>query len=162
MNFIKAILRGNTRKGFTIIEILITISIISIITTVETTVILKYMKFNRMEISSSREKFYVDEAFMIIKSQIDDAKYIRIKDNMIALNRYDNKGWDYIKDKNSTLVLSYDHTSYQTNNRILKYISEFNVIEKDNICYIDIKTEKGNVYKKCFGIERKKLKEDLY
>jgi prepilin-type N-terminal cleavage/methylation domain len=99
VNFIKETLKGNAKKGFTVIEILITISIISIITTVEITAILKYMKLNRMEISSSRERFYIDEAFMIIENQIDSAKYIEIKDNMIALNRYDNRGWDYIKIK---------------------------------------------------------------
>ncbi|WP_052246053.1 prepilin-type N-terminal cleavage/methylation domain-containing protein [Clostridium tyrobutyricum] len=162
MNFIKETLRGNAKKGFTVIEILITISIISIITTVETKAILKYMKLNSMEISSSREKFYIDEAFMIIENQIDSAKYIEIKDNMIALNRYDNRGWDYIKNKNSTLVLSYGYTNYYTNNRILKHISDFKITQMENVCYMQIKTEKGNVYKKCFGIERKKLRKDLY
>ncbi|WP_446899344.1 pilus assembly FimT family protein [Clostridium sp. LBM24168] len=161
MNFIKGILKDN--KGFMIIEILMAISILSIFTMVQTTAILKYMKLNRVEIDLSRESFYINEAFTIIKSQIDNAKYIKIEYNTIALKRYDNKGWDYIKkNKSSNLVLVYGYTSNQTSNNILKDVQEFNVIEKKNLCYINIKTKKGNVYRRCFGIDARNVKGDLY
>lgn len=163
VNSIKEISNGNIRKGFTIIEILMTITIISIFVTVQTTAILKYMKLNKNEIKSSRDRFYIDEAFAIIREQIDSAKYIKIENNMIALKRYDNKGWDYIKkNKNSSIVLVYGYTYNQTSNNVLKNVAEFNVVERKNICYISIKTKKGSIYKRCFGIKAKSVKEDLY
>lgn len=163
MNFIKAILKDNVKRGFTIIEIIMAISIVSIFTTVQTTAILKYMKLNKIEIDSSRDSFYINEAFTIIKSQIDSAKYIKIEDNTIALKRYDNKGWDYIKkNKNSSIVLVYGYTGNQTSNNILKDVLEFSVTEKENLCYINIKTKRGNAYRRCFGIKAKSVKEDLY
>lgn len=163
VNFIKENLKGNSRKGFTIIEILMTLSIICIITTVQTCVILKYMKLNREEINLSRDTFYADEGFEIIKSEIESAKYIKIKNNIIAINRSDNKGWDYIKkNKESNIIIIYAFTSSGVSNNILKNVSEFNVTNRNNVCYIDIKTKKGNIYKKCFGIDREKVKKDSY
>nr|WP_281063508.1 type II secretion system protein [Clostridium algifaecis] len=163
VNFIKENLKDNSKNGFTIIEIVMTLAIICIITTVQTCVILKYMKLNREEINLSRDKFYTDEAFEIMKSQIDSAKYIRIKNNMIEVNRFDNKGWDYIKrNKRSDIVITYGYTNFEVSNNILRNVAEFNVTNRNNICYIYIKTKEGNVYKKCFGIDREKVKEDSY
>ncbi|MCH3964164.1 MAG: prepilin-type N-terminal cleavage/methylation domain-containing protein [Clostridium sp.] len=163
MNFIKGILRDNVKRGFTIIEILMAMSIIFIFTSVQAEAILKYMKLNSIEIESSRDSFYVNEAFTIINSQIDSAKYIKIEDNMIALKRYDNRGWDYIKkNKNSSIVLVYGYTSNQTSNNILKDVLEFSVVEKKNLCYISIKTKRGNVYRRCLGINSKSVKGDSY
>ncbi|MHC6179433.1 pilus assembly FimT family protein [Clostridium sp. JNZ X4-2] len=165
VNFIREIIKSEIglKKGFTIIEMLIVVSLVASITTIQIEVMAKYMKLHKEEISYSREWFYVDEAFMIIEHQVKSAKYIDIKDNMIILKRYDNSGYDYIKKyRNTDIVISYGSISSPTLNNVLKGIKDFKVQKYGRVFYISISTEKGNVYKRCFVIERKKLREDLY
>lgn len=160
MSFIKEILKGK-KAGFTIIEILMVMAIVGTIFTIQAPLLLKYMKVNRNEIVTSRDEFYVNEAFMIMKSQINNAKYIKISDNTIYLKRHDNMGWDYMKlGSGSNIVLVYGYTRFQTVNNILRDVSNFKVYERRNLCYISIKTKRGNVYDKCFGISSKSVKED--
>ncbi|MBA5850630.1 type II secretion system protein [Clostridium sp. cel8] len=161
MNFIKEIFKDKIKPGFTIIEILIVIAMISTIVSIQVTVILKYMKVSKEEIYFSRDNFYVNEAFAIIKSEIDKAKYINISNNMIALKRHDNGEWDYIKlSVNSNIVLAYGGPGFKTTNNVLKNVSEFTVLKRYNMCFLTIKTKRGNVYRKCFGISAERVKED--
>ncbi|MCI1943735.1 competence type IV pilus minor pilin ComGF [Clostridium luticellarii] len=165
VNFIKGIIehRMKIKRGFTIIEMLIVVSMVAAITTVQIRAVSKYMELHRKEINYSRESFYVNEAFMIIENQVINAKYIDIKDNMIVLKRYDNKGYDYIKKhKNNCIVISYGSSNSSTLNNILKGIKDFKVKRLGRVFYVSINMEKGNLYKRCFAIEREKLTEDLY
>lgn len=165
VNSIRVIIKDKTkcRKGFTIIEMIIVIALAASITTVQIRVISKYMRLHREEVNYSRELFYVNEAFMIIEHQVESAKYIDIKDNMIVLRRYDDRGYDYIKKHNDNyIVISYGSNNSSTLNNILKGIEDFRVEKYGRIFYISIDMGKGSSYKRCFGIERKKLKEGLY
>lgn len=165
VNFIREIIKSKIglKKGFTIIEMLIVVSLVASITTIQIKVISKYMKLHREEINYSREWFYVNEAFMIIEHQVKSAKYTDIKDNMIILKRYDNRGYDYIKRyRNTDIVISYGSSNSSTLNNVLKGIKDFKVERHGRVFYISISTEKGNVYRRCFVIEREKLREDLY
>lgn len=155
--------KRTTKKGFTLIELMIVSALIGIITSAQVIIISKYMKIHRMEIKESRECFYINQAFMIIEGQINSAKYIRIKNNKIALKRYDGDGYDYIrKDKDSDIIISYGDVYSSTTNNILKNVKEFNVDEKGDLAYITIETRKGSIYKRCLGLERRKVKEDSY
>ena len=165
MIFIKEIIKSrlDVKKGFTIIEMLMVIALITAITTTQIIVISKYMRLHREEINYSRENFYVNEAFIIIEYQIKAAKYIDIKNNMIILRRYDDKGYDYIKkDRNSSIIISYGSSDSSTVNNVLKNVKDFHVERQGKVFYISISTEKGNLYRKCFAMEREKLKKDLY
>ena len=165
MIFIKEIIKSrlDVKKGFTIIEMLMVIALITAITTTQIIVISKYMRLHREEINYSRENFYVNEAFIIIEYQIKAAKYIDIKNNMIILRRYDDKGYDYIKkDRNSSIIISYGSPDSSTVNNVLKNVKDFHVERQGKVFYISISTEKGNLYRKCFAMEREKLKKDLY
>ena len=165
MIFIKEIIKSrlDVKKGFTIIEMLMVIALITAITTTQIIVISKYMRLHREEINYSRENFYVNEAFIIIEYQIKAAKYIDIKNNMIILRRYDDKGYDYIKkDRKSSIIISYGSPDSSTVNNVLKNVKDFHVERQGKVFYISISTEKGNLYRKCFAMEREKLKKDLY
>ncbi|NMM61391.1 ComGF family competence protein [Clostridium sp. P21] len=145
-----------------LIELMLVISLIGIITSVQAVVMGRYMKIHRQEINSSRESFYINEAFMIIQHEIDDGRYIKIKgDNVIVIRS--NKGrFDYIrKDKDSDIIISYGSEYFSTPNNILKNIKNFNVKKDKHVMYISIETKKGNVYKRCFPIEREKEQEGL-
>lgn len=165
MIFIKETIKGklDIKKGFTIIEMLMVITLIIVITTTQVIVISKYMKLHREEINYSRENFYVNEAFIIIEYQVKAAKYIDIKNNMIILRRYDDKGYDYIKkDRSYNIVISYGSSNSSTVNNVLKNVNEFYVERQGRMFYISIITKKGNLYRRCFAMEREKLKKDLY
>lgn len=142
---------------------LMVIALITAITTTQIIVISKYMRLHREEINYSKDNFYVNEAFIIIEYQIKAAKYIDIKNNMIILRRYDDKGYDYIKkDRNSSIIISYGSSDSSTVNNVLKNVKDFHVERQGKVFYISISTEKGNLYRKCFAMEREKLKKDLY
>jgi len=151
------------KKGFTIIEMVMVLSLIGIIINLPVTALSKYMKLHREEINYSREDFYVNEAFIIIESEIKNAKYVDIKDNMIILRRYDNKGYDYIKkNKGTAIVISYGAVNSSSVNNILKNIENFQLERQEKVFYVSIKMKRGEPYRRCFAIEREKLREDLY
>lgn len=159
MNFIREIIKNKayTKKGFTLIELMLVVTIIGMITSIQVIIMYKYAKIYRQEIILSREAFYVDEAFYMIKQQIDDAKYISVKENKIAIIRSDKNETDYIrKDKDSDIILSYGNMYSSTTDNILKSIKDFKVEKEKRILYISIETKKGNIYKRCFVIEREK------
>lgn len=138
-------------------------ALIGIITSAQVIIISKYMKIHRIEIKESRESFYVNEAFLIIESQINSAKYTKINNNKIALKRYDETGFDYIrKDKDSDIIISYGSIYSSATNNILKNVKEFNVEDKGDLVYITIEIKRGIIYKRCLGLERKRVKEDSY
>lgn len=165
MRFIRENIKNRkaAKKGFTLIELMIVTALIGIISSIQVIIISKYMKIHRQEIKESREYFYVNEAFMIIESQINNARYTEISDNRITIKRYDDKGCDYIrKDRDSDIIISYGAVYSPTTNNILKNVKEFIVEEKGRVVYITIETRKGKVYKRCLGLERGKAKKDLF
>lgn len=121
------------------------------------------MKLHREEINYSRESFYVSEAFTIIENEIKIAKYIDIKDNMIILRRYDNAGYDYIREnKGTSIVISYGAVNSSNVNNVLKNIEYFSLERYEKVLYISIKMKRGEPYRRCFAIEREKVRKDSY
>lgn len=165
MNFIKESMKGRRciKKGFTLIEIMLVSAIIAIITSIQVVIMCKYMKIYRQEISSSREAFYINEAFNMIKQQIDDGRYISVKDNKISIRRSDKEETDYIrKDRDSDIIMSYGNMYSSSTDNILKSIKDFKVEKDKKVLYISIETKKGNVYKRCFAIEREKIEKGSF
>ncbi|WP_368487845.1 competence type IV pilus minor pilin ComGF [Clostridium sp. BJN0013] len=165
MSSIKETTKNKTKikKGFTIIEMVIVISLTGILINLPIIAISKYMKLHREEMNYSRENFYVNEAFIIIENEMKNAKYVDIKDNMIILRRYDNKGYDYIRqNKGTAIVISYGAINSSNVNNILKDIKDFKLERREKIFYISIKMKRGDLYRRCFAIEREKLRKDSY
>ncbi|WPC40928.1 type II secretion system protein [Clostridium sp. JS66] len=144
------------KKGFTLIELMLVVSIIGMITSVQAVVMCRYMKIYRQEINSSRESFYINEAFSFIQYQINDAKYVKIKNNnVIVIRRKKGGGFNYIRtDRDSDIIVSYYSEHYSTTNNILKNVKNFKVEKDRKVLYVSIETKKGNVYKRCFPLER--------
>lgn len=159
MSFIKVNTKDKkyTKKGFALIELLIAASIVGIIVSSQILILAKYMRIHRQEIIRSRESFYINEAFMIMEYEIKSAKYVSVENNKIKLKSYNRTGYDYIRmDKDPDIIISYD--SSHTNN-ILKNIKDFKVKQDGQLLYIFIETKEGNVYKRCLGLERVKIKD---
>ncbi|MBC2580312.1 prepilin-type N-terminal cleavage/methylation domain-containing protein [Clostridium sp. DJ247] len=165
MSSIKVHIRDkcNVKKGFTLIEILLASSLIGIVTVTPISIVYKYTKIHRTQINNSRESFYINEGFMIIEHEISSAKYVKIKDNIIILRRYDNSNFDYIRvDKDSDVIISYGSLYSSTTNNILKNAKNFKAEGVGQVVYITIETRGGDIYKRCLPLERKKVEEDLY
>ncbi|KZL94204.1 competence type IV pilus minor pilin ComGF [Clostridium magnum] len=161
MNFIKGNIKDNkfTKKGFTLIELLLAASIAGLIISSQVLIICKYLKIHRQEIIQSRESFYVNEAFIIIEHEVNSAKYTTVENNKIKLKSYNRSGYDYIRiDMDQDIIISYD---YSHTNNILKNIKDFKVEQENQLLYIFIETKEGNIYKRCLGLERVKVKDTL-
>lgn len=165
MSFIKAHIRDKffIKKGFTLIETLLALSLIGSVTVTQISIIYKYTKIHREQINNSRESFYINEGFMIIEHEISSAKYVEIKDNRIILRRYDSNNFDYIRvDKDFDIIVSYGSVYSSTTNNILKGVKSFKAEGIDQVVYITVETKGGDIYKRCLPLERKKVEEDLY
>ncbi|AKN34011.1 hypothetical protein Ccar_25525 [Clostridium carboxidivorans P7] len=158
MNSIKENIKNKiyVKKGFTLIELMLVVSIIGIITSVQAVVMLKYMKIHRQEINSIREAFYINEAFTIIQHEIDNEGYVKIKNNnVIVITRKNGGGFNYIRtNRNSDIIVSYYSEYYSTTNNILKNVKNFKVEKDRHVLYVSIETKKGNVYRRCFPLKR--------
>lgn len=164
MSFIKENTKNKkiVKKGFTLIELLVAASIVGIIVSSQILILCKYMKIHRYEIMQSRESFYVNQAFMIIEYQVNTAKYVSVKNNIITLKSYERPAYDYIRmDKDPDIIISYNSMYSSNTNNILKSIKDFKVQQEDQLLYISIETKDGNVYKRCLGLERVKIKDTL-
>ncbi|WP_027624691.1 prepilin-type N-terminal cleavage/methylation domain-containing protein [Clostridium lundense] len=150
------------KKGFSLIEILISISIISIISLAGIRSLIIYLNLYRKESNHIMEEFYVDQAFIFIEQQLDAAESIDIfknnKDvNEIKVNNKDKS--NYIKLKNGKLVISYNKSNSKYSNTIMYDVKSFLVEGVCNTVYVKIKTKYGREYERCFGIRKK---EDLF
>jgi prepilin-type N-terminal cleavage/methylation domain-containing protein len=165
VNSIREIIKDklHVKKGFTLIELMLVVSIIGMITSIQVVIMCRYMKIHRQEINSSRESFYINEAFIIIQHEIDDGKYVKIKDNNVIVIRSYKERFGYIrKDLDSDIIISYGSEYASTSNNILKNIKNFKVEKDEQILYVSIETKKGNVYRRCFPLEREKVQEVSY
>lgn len=161
MNFIKENItdRDLKRRGFVLLELILVTSLIGILVTAQIIIISRYMRLHRQEINLSRESFYVNEAFMIIEYQIRSAKYVDAKENRIVLKRFDGLGYDYIrKDKDLDIIISYGSPYSSNTNNILKNTRDFKVARMAQTLNISIEMKDGNVYERCLGLERVKLR----
>lgn len=164
MNSIKEVIKNREymKKGFALIELMLVISIIGMITSVQAIIMYRYMKVHRQEINSSRESFYIDEAFNFIQHQINDAEYVKIKNNNVIIIRSKKQRFDYIRaDRDSDIIISYGSQYYSSTNNILKNVKSFKVERDRQILYVYIETEKGNVYERCFPLEREEGQKGL-
>lgn len=165
VSFIKENIKGKkfVKRGFTLIEIIIVAALVGIITCTQIIIVSRYMRNFKEEINEAKESFYIDEAFMIIEHQINDAKSVGIKENRIILKRYDGNGYDYIRsDKDSDIIISYGSIYSSNTNNILKGTKNFKVEKNGKVVYITIETKRGNVYKRCLGLEREEAEKDTY
>lgn len=164
MNSIREIIKNKiyVKKGFTLIELVLMVSIIGMITSVQAVVMFKYMKIYRQEINSSRESFYMEEAFTIIQNEINDGEYVKIKNNNVIVIKVkpDKKGsnnekLEYIRtDRDSDIIVSYGSEYHSRTDNILKNVKNFKVEKDRQVLCVSIESKKGNVYKRCFPLER--------
>lgn len=143
------------KKGFTIIELLVSMVLICLMTFSIITMALKFDGKYKKEVLSSREDFYIREALLYIEEQIEnDTQYVVAQNDTIELVRTDGIHTDFISKSNANkLVIIYkQYNSYLSTNDIMKGVSDFQVNVNNKIIIITIKGENGEVFERCLGI----------
>ena len=138
------------RKGFSIIEILIGLSIMSIVSLYIITITVKYTSNYKIKKEETLETVYIEEAFNLIKYVLDKEASSKVIEDIIKVERSDDKGYDYIrKDRAGNIIISYGAKYSTTTNNICRGIKEFNVKEKGDVIHLKIVGKKGKEYIRC-------------
>ncbi|ACA55357.1 prepilin-type N-terminal cleavage/methylation domain-containing protein [Clostridium botulinum] len=138
------------RKGFSIIEILIGLSIMSIVSLYIIKVTVRYTSNYKIKKEETLETVYMEEAFNFIKYILDREAASTVIGDIIKVERADDKGYDYIrKDRAGNLIISYGAKYSPTTNNICREVSEFNVKEKGDVIHLKIVGKKGKEYIRC-------------
>ncbi|WP_186430002.1 prepilin-type N-terminal cleavage/methylation domain-containing protein [Clostridium sp. BSD9I1] len=140
------------KRGFTLIELIISLALIGTISLIGIKSLVLNNKLYYLEVNKDLEEFYINEAFIFIEYKISKStsvektsKYGRSMIKLIS-NRQ-----SFIELYGSTLIIAYD-TEYPTNyNNIMYSIKGFDVDEKGNVIYIKIIDKYGDEYERCFG-----------
>ena len=141
-------------NGFTLIEVIVSALLAAIISVVGITCTAKYLSLYKGENIQSRESFYVDEAIDFIEYKIKQGRSVQVGDNKIIIE-LSSGAFDDIKLSSlggTSVVIWYDSGGLGNSNNILKDISTFECQAVGDLIFINIKTMKGNSYKRCISI----------
>lgn len=152
------------KKGHTLIELVITMSIISTLFIFQTDILTRVTKNYKKIIFEDREESYCREALRFIEKEIHDIKNknIKIEENTLILKKItgDKNTIKLIRRSNgkSKIIIIYDKT---TNNRkdsnvIIENINDCRIRKNRNIIFVSIKSKEGRKYERCFGIGENK------
>ncbi|WP_125152242.1 prepilin-type N-terminal cleavage/methylation domain-containing protein [Clostridium rectalis] len=147
------------KKGFTLVEMIISISLMLSIYTMGFKVMTQYLHYYKKEQNYAVNEFYANEAFIFIEEQIHRADNVELLNNMgkSELKLCKNGMENYIKLKGKKLILTYGNSDTGYHNNILVNIKGLNMYKKGNVLYLAIITEMGSEYERCIGIPKKKV-----
>ncbi|MDF2883931.1 MAG: hypothetical protein K0R54_4496 [Clostridiaceae bacterium] len=144
------------KRGFTIIEILISMALLSMLLIAEFKVMEKYLVLYNEESKQSRSEFYSDEAVEFIDEQITQCKTISCDNNKIKFNYGDplNNNWIKLNPVAGYLAIYYDSEFSSINNVILRGVSDFRVQTVNKVIYITIILSNNREVKRCISTEK--------
>lgn len=132
------------KKGFTLVEVLTTLFIISIVLSMVMDIYIRDIKIGKENALDWRKAEYINQAFSIIEFNLErEVENIIVESNQIIITRVIG-AIDTIKLKDSNIIIKYAGTS----NYILKEVTDFKVLRKGSLIYISI-LYKGERYIKC-------------
>lgn len=135
------------KKGFTVIELMISLLIVSEICMVSASFITRLSVQNKIFLNKSKEQFYVDEGLNYIQYLADISNEFTVYNNKIKLKRMDNTAYDWVrKASTGNIVISYGSNYSTTVNTVVKNIKDFKVKQIGKVIYITITDKKGEVY----------------
>lgn len=144
------------KRGFTLIEILISMALLSLLLASEFKIMEKYLIIYNQESKQSRMEFYSDEAIEFIDEQINECKSISCDNNKIKFNYGDplNNNWIKLNPVAGYLAIYYDNEFSSTNNVILRGVSDFRVDTVNKVIYINIILSNNHEVKRCISTEK--------
>ena len=148
-----------TTKGITLIELIVAIGLNSIIISMIIPIFLKFNFLYNKLIISSRSYSYANEAMLFIQNEINqNTLNVFVNNNKITIEKLDGiKKEIYFvsKEQNSgNIVLTYYNGAHVVaTNNIVRNISDFKFIVKENIIYINIITIDGKSFERCLPLK---------
>lgn len=147
--------RAHRKKGITLIECIISISIFEVVMGIEITMLLRYINILNKISDESKNLAYINEAYFYIEHEIETSSSCKlVDDNVLEIIDKISGRKDYIMLYNHNLVIRYG-SGYSNYNKILEEINDFRLKEKGSIVYVTIINDEGKKYERCFGIKKR-------
>lgn len=141
------------KKGFTLIEVVVSLSLITILLSLLMLIFSYSSKNFKEEIFENRNTYYLNEALNYIEDQINKGKKnIMVRGNKIYLT-YENANKKIIERRREKLIIRHRGDPDTTNN-ILTGIKDFIITENKNIMYVKITMKDGRKKERCFVLRR--------
>lgn len=151
------------KKGFTLIELIIAISLASVILAISSRVILTSIKLYKNEVALNRDMLYLKEAAMYIEGQLqDDTKSVEVNGNKLIIHKLDVKRGEviviikkeiFLKDQEKLVVQDYeDNISKGSPNNIMTKAKSFICSVEGNLIYISIESKNGDKIERCIEV----------
>ncbi|MEW9093685.1 MAG: hypothetical protein AB2417_01275 [Clostridiaceae bacterium] len=146
------------KKAFSIIEVIIYISVFTIIFTLTGKNLALQLYNYGKNMNYQQEELYVDQAFIYIEEKLREGDHIEVLKNKNGSEiKIVTKGIsDYIKYSRGKIIISYGKSNYGPTNNIMLNVKKFLVHDIENTIYINIITMGGKEYERCLGVKRKK------
>lgn len=148
------------KKGYTLIEVIISITILTLVSSVGVSLLVNMLKDNNTLVAWSRNSIYAADSFNFIEKEImsSENKTIDLNSNRIRLSRYD-EDYSYIdvygigRDKKLRISYYKEKNGYTsiTRNIIMENILDYKFNQKGKLLFLEIKTFNGEKYYKCIG-----------
>lgn len=152
------------KKGFTLIELVVTIGIVSMLICLELTIFSSFLLSYKRNIKNDRESFYIRDGLSFIECKAANNEGILISNNQMQIIKTEySKDNDKSKDIKYTyaiylnikgeIMISYNEKNTPLGvNVITSGVKTFNVDINKQILYIHIVSNRGAVFDKCIGI----------
>lgn len=145
------------KKGFTLIELIIYISLLIVILDCTFSVFLHFYKDYKNNIKLNSHSAHIDEIWIFLEGKLKEANiYAEVYNNSMHLKKYDknlslnNSNYEIIRLNGDKLIIEYYRgTTLQASNLIAKDIETFQVHRKDNLILIALTSKKGVIKNKC-------------
>ena len=140
------------KKGFTLIEVIIYISIASLLITLMMGLVIKLISFRKEYLRQSIEEDFVTNSLIAISNELNDfaVDTVELENNeTILIKQKFNKNSKIAIYGSDLAILQYNGHSESTVNKILKGVEDFEVIKKGKLLYIKINFE-GSEYEEVF------------
>jgi len=147
------------RKGFTLIEIVITMGLVFLLAGVVDSVLISYMKSYKSGVEQNKGFNYLNEAMAVIEKEVNQkAMEVKTEGNVIKIGCYDGTTLNYIKIINSKLYILYG-TKYNIpvdsspKSVIIDDVKEFEAIKTGKIICIKMIWYNGQSIERCLAVE---------
>lgn len=140
-------------KGITIIEIIISIGIISLLIASITKLFSRCYIYYVKDVKGKNDYFGVSDVFMFIDNKINDIqkKSVEVSENKLFITNYDDEEYEIYFIGGDLEISYYKSGKYKATNVMLKNIKSFSILRAENVIFIKIITNQNKGYEKCIG-----------
>lgn len=153
MKHIKVAIIKYGQKGFTLVEVIAALAIMSILMTALMYTVAYFLREFKTASTENRENFYINEALRFIENEICSGnKEVSFQENSIELIKSSEDRIDYIRESEGRLIIEYTTAGRSSSRNVfLKDISDFNIDIYERLVIVNIISSKGEVYSKCIN-----------